>query len=89
MAIIWELNITPQNVAQKKASVTATRTDDISGSVETYSIDTVILSTNAEKTAALDQLWQQHLDRSTKQAAIDSFIGTMEEDGKSNLEARE
>ncbi len=89
MTITWELNITPQNVDQKKASVTATRTDDVSGSVETYSIDTVILSTNAEKTAVVDQLWQQHLARVTKQAAIDAFVGTMEADGKANLEARE
>ena len=89
MAITWELTITPQNVAAKTASVTAIRTDDVSGDVETHSIDTVILSTGAQKTAALNQLWQQHLDHTTEQTAIAAFIGTMEADGKSNLEARE
>jgi hypothetical protein len=89
MAKTWEVKITPLDVARKEASVTATRTDSVTGKVETHNIITCLLVTAAQKTAVLDQLWSMHLAEATKQTAITAYIGTLEAQAKANLEARE
>jgi hypothetical protein len=89
MAITWEIKITPIDVARKEASVSATRTDSITGKVETHNIITCLLTTAAQKTAVLDQLWSMHLTEVAKQAAITAYIGALETQAKANLEARE
>lgn len=89
MAITWEVTITPIDVPTKTASVTAVRTDDVAGTTETHSIISVVLATGAQKLAALDNIWQQHLDYTSKRVLIEAFIGSLEADAKTNLEARE
>jgi hypothetical protein len=89
MAITWTVIITPIDVVTKTASITAVRVDDSDGSTETHAIMTAVLNTQEQKTAALDQIWQMHLDYQTKQAAIADYIGGLEATAKANLEARE
>ena len=86
--ITWTLKITPINVGEKTASVSGTRTDDVSG--ETFTTTTTgKLDTAPHKTAILDAIWSDWQAYQTKQTNIASAIGTMETDGASNLEARE
>lgn len=89
MAITWEVSITPLDVARQEASVVATRTDSVSGAIETHRIITCILETEAQKSAVLDQLWQMHLAYTSQQAAIDAYVGELETQAKAALEARE
>jgi hypothetical protein len=90
VAITWDVEITPLNVARKEASVTAVRTDsDNPTIVETHHIITCVLDTTAQKSAVLDQLWNMHLAWVANQAAIAAYIGGLEESAKTNLEARE
>lgn len=92
MAIDWEFTITPLDVSRKEASITAVRIDDNdleNVKVETHTIVTAILNTNEQKIAALEIIWQSHLNYQTRQAAIDNFIGDLEATAKVNLEARE
>ena len=92
MAINWEITIQPLDVSRKEASVMAVRTDDTDPEnilTETHFIITAILDTVAQKTAALDNIWQQHLDYQTRQIAINEYIGELEEQAETNLEGRE
>jgi len=92
MAIAWDVTVTPLNVDRKEASVVAIRTDDTNPldiKTETHTIITAILATQAQKIAMLDQIWQQHLDWQNKISKIDDYVGTIEQDAKTNLEARE
>ena len=92
MAINWEITIQPLDVSRKEASVMAVRTDDTDPEnilTETHFIITAILDTAAQKTAALDNIWQQHLDYQTRQIAINNYIGNLEEQAEINLEGRE
>lgn len=89
MAITWEVIVTPLNVSRKEASIRAIRTDDVTSEEQMFVIQTAILDTQAQKVAALNQLWDMHLAYENRQSAIIDYIGTMEEDAKINLEARE
>ena len=89
MAITWDVKITPIDIARKEASVTATRTDSVTGKMETHNIITCLLVTAAQKTAVLDQLWAMHVAEVAKQTTITAYIGTLEAQAKANLEARE
>jgi len=85
---MWTIKITPKNIEQKTASVSGTRTDDVTG--ETFTTTTTgRLNTNPNKTAILNAIWSDWQAYQTKQTNIASAIGTMETDGASNLEARE
>lgn len=89
MAITWTVTITPIDVSAKTASIRAVRNDDVTMETETHNIITAVLDTSAQKTAALDDIWQQHLDYQVKLTAINSYIGGLEAAAKTNLEARE
>ena len=89
MAITWNVTITPLDISRKEASVTATRTDSVTGSVETHNIITCLLVTTVQKTVVLNQLWDMHLTEQAKQTAIAAYIGDLEAQAKANLEARE
>ena len=89
MAITWTVTITPIDVPTKTASVHAVRLDDSDGATETHNIITAVLDTQAQKLAALDNIWQQHLDYQAKLTAIAAYIGGLEVMAKENLEARE
>lgn len=90
MAITWELEITPIDVETQAVSVTATRTDDtLPDESKVYRVDHAVIVTAAQKTAVLDNIWNQHQNAITKQAQIDAFLGTLAANGKADLEARE
>ena len=84
----WEIKITPKNIEKKEARVSATRTDNTTGETFTTATD-AILDTVANKTAALDAIWSDWQNYQIKQSSIATVIGTMEADGKANLESRE
>ncbi len=87
MPITWTVTITPISVPDKTASISAVRDED--GVIETHNIITAILDTGPQKAAALDVIWQMHLDYQARQTAIDDYIGGLEATAKTNLEARE
>ena len=89
MAITWDITVTPLNVERKEASITAIRTDSDTGKEQRLVISSIILSTQQQKIDALNQIWQMHLDYDALQSQIAAYIGTMEDDAKVNLEARE
>ena len=92
MAITWDIKIHPLNISKKEASIVAIRTNDTDPQnilTETHTIISAILDTQEQKIAALDTIWQLHLDYQNKQTAIDAYIGGLEEQVKTNLEARE
>ena len=89
MAITWDVQITPLNVARKEASVYAMRTDDATSEVQNFHIATCILATTQQKVDILNQLWQMHLDYEANQTAIDAYLSGLEATAKANLEARE
>lgn len=88
MAVTWEVTITPTNLAEKRASVSAIRTDDILLTSLSFSITTII-DTTEQKVAAMDAIWQQYQDKISLDAQIAAVIGTLESQAKANLEARE
>ncbi len=92
MAITWEFTIKPLDISRKEASIMAVRTDSTDPQnilTETHFIITAILDTSAQKSAALDDIWQQHLDYQTKQITIEAYVGGLESTAKANLEGRE
>lgn len=89
MAITWDVQITKVNVTSKRANITFVRTDDATGETETYSFNSAIIGTAAERTALLETVWGSHLETVDKQSAVDAFITNLEQLAKSNLEARE
>jgi hypothetical protein len=89
MAITWNVTITPLNVERKEARIVAIRTDDVTSEVQSFVILSAILDTPAQKNAAVNNLWQQHTEYETRKAQIAMYIGSLEEDAETNLEARE
>jgi cytochrome c556 len=90
MAISWDVQITPIDVDRKEVSITAVRMDSTDPTkTETHVIASALLVTADQKTAALDNLWQQHLAWQAKQMKIAAYIGTLAAAAKANLEARE
>lgn len=89
MAITWECSITNVKVAEKRADVSFSRVDDVLETTEAYSFRGVILETTAQKTALLNLVWAKHQELITKQSAIDAFVSDLEDQAKTNLEARE
>ncbi|HIJ70663.1 MAG TPA: hypothetical protein HPP87_04780 [Planctomycetes bacterium] len=89
MAIIWKVEITPLNVDKKEANVTATRTDDVTGNVETHRVYNALLATQAQKTTVVNTLWELHLAEQQHQIKIEAYISDLAVQAKANLEARE
>ncbi len=90
MAISWDVQINVLDVAAQAVSVTATRTDDADPTnPKTYSVAYAVITTSAQKLAVMDNIWSQHQAAVTKESAIGAFIGSLQADAKTNLEARE
>ena len=89
MAIIWTVNITNVNVADKRADVSFNRLDDVTQATESYDFKQTSLETTSERVALLDVVWQSHLDAVNDQTVVDAFVTNLEQLGKDNLEARE
>jgi len=89
MAINWDFKISNVNLASKRANISVKRTDDVTTKEESYDFTGVIIETPEQRTAFFDQIWQMHLDTVNDQTTINDFIASLDQDGKSNLEARE
>jgi len=92
MTITWNVTITPLNIVRKEAGIVAIRIDDtnpVDVKTETHTIISAILATVKQKQAVLDQIWQMHLDYQDKQTQIANYIGNLEAQAKTALEARE
>jgi len=90
MAVSRNVEITVLDVVTKAVSVAATRTDDADpDNPKSYAVSYAIIATAPQKLEVTDNIWAQHQSATTKQTAIDAFIGTLESDAKANLEARE
>ena len=91
----WEFKITPMDVAAKTASIQATRrvfeevSPDAIIDTQEYLLGPVTLATPEDKLAALDVIWQLHLDRIAEDVAVDAYLGGLETAAKANMEARE
>ena len=89
MALIWEPKITAKCVAEYRIRFDATVTDDVSGKVYTLTIPDVIIETQAQQIAALDQMWNKLLEEIARESVVSTIIGDLEAAAKINLEARE
>jgi len=90
MAISWDTQISDVNTATYRADVTFTRTDDTGAEdpfVVTYG--DVILETQGQRAALLDQVWGQWQVEKANRSAIATFIGNLEQTANSNLDGRE
>lgn len=90
MAISWDIDITNVNVASGRGDVTATRTVDQSSlAPQVYSFTQAIIATPQDRTKLLNTIKDKVEEAAAKQATIDAFVSTLEQDGKANLEAWE
>lgn len=89
MAITWTVSISNVDVDSKRADVSFVREDSESGSQENYSFSKAIIETSPQRSALLNNVWQQHLDKVSEATNVDTFIDGLEASAKANLEARE
>ncbi len=90
MAITWEVKISNVDVAAKRATVVAIRTDDADAdATEIYRFNKVVLDSASDRTSLLNTIWAKHLVSIDDQTAKDDFITNLEQLGKTNLESRE
>jgi len=90
MAISWDTQTSNVNVASKRADVSFTRTDsEKPEDVFTVSFNQVILETNPQRLALLDQVWAEWQKELTKRANIEAFITNLEQLANANLVERE
>ena len=87
----WQTSITVTNLAEKRVSISATRTDG--ADVTSYSAETIFDSgseTLAQFQTRLGTLmWQQHLAATSQQSTIDTLIGASESVISAGLDAQE
>ncbi len=87
MAINWDVQITNVNLSSKRGDVTATRTDDQSAlDPHVYVSVGAPLETQEHRVAVLDTIKEWETTAATKEAAINTFIDTLEQTAKTNLE---
>ena len=90
MAISWDTQTSNVNVASKRSDVSFTRTDsEKPEDVFSISFNQVILETNPQRLALLDQVWAEWQKELTKRANIEAFITNLEQLANANLDARE
>ena len=89
MAITWNIKITVISISTKEISLVATKMDDVTGDVKTYFVPKAPIGTAAQKIAIMDEIWEKYQVDLAKESDITTFIGTLEIQAKTNLEARE
>ena len=89
MAIRWTTKITNVNIASKRADVSFTRTDDVTGDTWTKSFSNDMVETNDQRLALCDQTWTAWQLELSKQTDISTLITNLEQVGNANLMARE
>jgi len=89
--ITWDVKITVLNKAERRASITATRRDDTDlEDIKLWSITlNTIIDTQAQKLSVMDFIWNSYQNNLAEQNALDTIVGSLEEQAKSNLEGRE
>ena len=89
MAISWTTKITNVNIASKRADISFTRTDDVTGDTWTKSFSNDMVETNDQRLALCDQTWTAWQLELSKQTDISTLITNLEQVGNANLMARE
>lgn len=90
MAITWDLKITPIDIANFVASITATRTDtEDPGNPMVYILHRAVIETTAQQVVAMDRVWAKHQTALLEDTAVTAFVEAKQTAGKANLEARE
>ena len=89
MAITWDVQITNVNVDNERGDVSFTRTDSENPSaVESYTYRNTQLATQY-RAGLLNTVWTAHQAAEAEATAVSTFLSTLEQAAKSNLEARE
>ena len=90
MAITWDVVITNVNLESNRATISATRTDsELTDSPQVYSFQQVPLETGPQRAAILTTIQTKCEERAADDTAIQTWIDTLEQSGKSSLEAWE
>ena len=89
MAITWKTKITPISIPDRTVSVSATRTDDVTGISRTFTVPKAKIETLAQKLDVMDEIWEKYQAELEKESAVATFIGNLEEQANTNLEDRE
>ena len=89
MAISWTTKITNVNIASKRADVSFTRTDDVTGDTWTKTFSNDMVETNDQRLALCDQTWEAWQLELNVRSNIATLITNLEQAGNANLMARE
>ena len=92
MAVTWTCEIEAVDVANKLVRVTATRTDDTDPEnvkTVTVSSESVDISTQEKKLAALDVLWAKYEAKVAKNDAIETVLAGLAASVVTNFTNRE
>lgn len=81
---MWAVKINVINVAQKRARVTATRTDDITGEIWEYSC-VAILDTPGQRGAVLQQIKDHYLAYLDYEGQVFIIVAGMEDTATNSL----
>lgn len=89
----WTVSIDVTDAAEKRYRATATRTDDVTNEVTTYSLAGQWDRTQVPKAQLVaqirDMVWRRHEEAVAKAAVVASFVDTLETDLASALDALE
>ena len=90
MAITWTTNISNENLASKRATITFTREDsEIPAATFNLSFQNTQIETTAQRLALLDTIWNEWQEELTRRVNVAAFITDLEQAANSNLMARE
>jgi len=90
MAITWDVVITNVNLDSNRATISATRTDsELTDPPQVYLFQQVPLETGPQRAAIQETIKTKCEERAADDTAIATWIDTLEQAGKSNLEAWE
>ena len=85
----WDIKIMVISIPLKAVSVIATRTDDTSGEKRTFTVPKAVIDTAEQKLAVMDEIWGLYQVELNREATTATFLGTLELQASTNLEARE
>jgi alpha-D-ribose 1-methylphosphonate 5-triphosphate synthase subunit PhnG len=86
----WDCTVKVLDVPSKLISIRAVRTDAVvTTDVRTYTVINAQIKTGAQRTAVMDNIWQQYQDELTYEAQCAAVVSTLEAAAEDNLENRE
>ena len=90
MAISWETNISSENLASKRATITFKREDsEVPDATFNLSFQNTQIETTAQRLALLDTVWNEWQKEVVKRTNVAAFITNLEQLANANLMARE